>query len=182
MPIPFLAGLALGCAAMYAYGNRDKIKEGASKIAKNTNIEDLKASVKEGAEKLGKKSKKILKDAKDTLGLDGASETKKTRKKPGPKPGSKKTAAASASKTAASASKTAASKTAAAGKTRKKPGPKPGSKRTKNTAAKPTSSTSGSAKKRASTAKAASISIPQVVSPNDNFNVSQTFAGDKSQK
>ena len=95
MPIPFLAGLALGCAAMYAYSNRDKIKEGASKIAKNTNIEDLKASVKEGAEKLGKKSKKILKDAKDTLGLDGASETKKTRKKPGPKPGSKKTAAAS---------------------------------------------------------------------------------------
>ena len=171
MPIPFLAGLALGCAAMYAYGNRDKIKEGANKIAKNTNIEDLKASVKEGVEKLGKKSKKILKEAKDTLGLDGASETKKTRKKPGPKPGSKKTAAASASKTAAS-------KTAAAGKTRKKPGPKPGSKRTKNTA----SSAPGSAKKRASTAKAASISIPQVVSPNDNFNASQTSAGDKSQK
>ena len=143
MPIPFLAGLALGCAAMYAYSNRDKIKEGASKIAKNTNIEDLKASVKEGAEKLGKKSKKILKDAKDTLGLDGASETKKTRKKPGPKPGSK---------------------------------------RTKNTAAKPASSASGSAKKRVSAAKAASISIPQVVSPNDNFNVSQTSAGDKSQK
>ena len=171
MPIPFLAGLALGCAAMYAYGNRDKIKEGARKIAKNTNIEDLKASVKEGAEKLGKKSKKILKEAKDTLGLDGASETKKTRKKPGPKPGSKKTAAASASKTAAS-------KTAAASKTRKKPGPKPGSKRTKKTA----SSASEPAKKRASTAKAASISIPQVVSPNDNFNVSQTSAGDKSQK
>ena len=171
MPIPFLAGLALGCAAMYAYGNRDKIKEGASKIAKNTNIEDLKASVKEGAEKLGKKSKKILKDAKDTLGLDGASETKKTRKKPGPKPGSKKTAAASASKTAAS-------KTAAAGKTRKKPGPKPGSKRTKKTA----SSASKPAKKRANTAKAASISIPQVVNPNDNFNISQTSAGDKSQK
>ena len=171
MPIPFLAGLALGCAAMYAYGNRDKIKEGASKIAKNTNIEDLKASVKEGAEKLGKKSKKILKDAKDTLGLDGASETKKTRKKPGPKPSSKKTAAASASKTAAS-------KTAAAGKTRKKPGPKPGSKRTKKTA----SSASKPAKKRANTAKAASISIPQVVSPNDNFNISQTSAGDKSQK
>ena len=175
MPIPFLAGLALGCAAMYAYGNRDKIKEGASKIAKNTNIDDLKAGVKEGAEKLGKKSKKILKEAKDTLGLDGASETKKTRKKPGPKPGSKKTAAASASKTAAS-------KTAAAGKTRKKPGPKPGSKRTKNTAAKPASSASGSAKKRVSAAKAASISIPQVVSPNDNFNVSKTSAGDKSQK
>lgn len=174
MPIPFLAGLALGCAAMYAYGNRDKIKEGASKIANNTNIEDLKASVKEGAEKLGKKSKKILKEAKDTLGLDGASETKKTRKKPGPKPGSKKTAAASASKTAAS-------KTAAASKTRKKPGPKPGSKRTKNTAAKPASSASGSTKKRASTAKAASISIPQVVSPNDNFNASQPSA-DKSQK
>ena len=171
MPIPFLAGLALGCAAMYAYGNRDKIKEGASKIAKNTNIEDLKASVKEGAEKLGKKSKKILKDAKDTLGLDGASETKKTRKKPGPKPGSKKTAAASASKTAAS-------KTAAAGKTRKKPGPKPGSKRTKKTA----SSAPKPANKRANTAKAASISIPQVVSPNDNFNISQTSAGDKSQK
>ena len=171
MPIPFLAGLALGCAAMYAYGNRDKIKEGASRIAKNTNIEDLKASVKEGAENLGKKSKKILKEAKGTLGLDGASETKKTRKKPGPKPGSKKTAAASASKTAAS-------KTAAAGKTRKKPGPKPGSKRTKKIA----SSASGSTKKRASTAKAASISIPQVVSPNDNFNISQTSAGDKSQK
>ena len=175
MPIPFLAGLALGCAAMYAYSNRDKIKEGASKIAKNTNIEDLKASVKESAEKLGEKSKKILKEAKDTLGLDGASETKQTRKKPGPKPGSKKTAAASASKTAAS-------KTAAAGKTRKKPGPKPGSKRTKNTAAKPASSASGSAKKRASAAKAASISIPQVVSSNDNFNISQTSAGDKSQK
>ena len=170
MPIPFLAGLALGCAAMYAYGNRDKIKEGASKIANNTNIEDLKASVKEGAEKLGKKSKKILKEAKDTLGLDDASETKKTRKKPGPKPGSKKTAAASASKTAAS-------KTAAAGKTRKKPGPKPGSKRAKNTAA----SASGSTKKRASTTKAASISIPQVVSPNDNFNASQPSA-DRSQK
>lgn len=167
MPIPFLAGLALGCAAMYAYSNRDKIKEGANKIAKNTNIEDLKASVKEGAEKLGKKSKKILKEAKDTLGLDGASETKKTRKKPGPK----KTAAASASKTAAS-------KTAAAGKTRKKPGPKPGSKRTK----KPASSASEPAKKRASTAKAASISIPQVVSPNDNFNASHTSASDKSQK
>ena len=174
MPIPFLAGLALGCAAMYAYSNRDKIKEGASKIAKNTNIEDLKASVKEGAEKLGKKSKKILKEAKDTLGLDGASETKKTRKKPGPKPGSKKT-------DAASASKTAASKTAAAGKTRKKPGPKPGSKRTKKTDTKLASSASGSAKKRASTAKAASISIPQVVSPNDNFNASQPSA-DKSRK
>ena len=171
MPIPFLAGLALGCAAMYAYSNRDKIKEGASKIANNTNIEDLKASVKEGAEKLGKKSKKILKEAKDTLGLDGASETKKTRKKPGPKPGSKKMAAASASKTAAS-------KTAAAGETRKKPGPKPGSKRTK----KPAASASGSTKKRASTGKAASISIPQVVSPNDNFNVSKTSAGDKLQK
>lgn len=171
MPIPFLAGFAIGCAALYAYNNRDKIKEGASKIANSKSVEELKNSVKESAEKLGKKSKEILKEAKDTLGLDGASETKKTRKKPGPKPGSKKTAAASANKTAAS-------KTAAAGKTRKKPGPKPGSKRAKNTAA----SASGSTKKRASAAKAASISIPQVVSPNDNFNVSQTSAGDKSQK
>nr|WP_314167199.1 hypothetical protein [uncultured Campylobacter sp.] len=171
MPIPFLAGFAIGCAALYAYNNRDKIKDGASKIANSKSVEELKNSVKEGAEKLSKKSKEILKDAKESLNLDGAVEVKKTRKKPGPKPGSKKTAAASASKTAAS-------KTAAAGKTRKKPGPKPGSKRAKNTAAKPAS---GSTKKRASTAKAASISIPQVVSPNDNFNASQASA-DKSQK
>ena len=172
MPIPFLAGFAIGCAALYAYNNRDKIKEGASKIANSKSVEELKNSVKEGAEKLSKKSKEILKDAKESLNLEGAEEVKKTRKKPGPKPGSKKTAAA------ASASKTAASKTAVAGKTRKKPGPKPGSKRAKNTAAKPAST---SAKKRASTAKAASISIPQVVSPNDNFNASQASA-DKSQK
>ena len=170
MPIPFLAGFAIGCAALYAYNNRDKIKEGANKIANSKSVEELKNSVKEGAEKLSKKSKEILKDAKESLNLEGAEEVKKTRKKPGPKPGSKKTAAASASKTAAS-------KTAAAGKTRKKPGPKPGSKRAKNTAA----SASGSTKKRASTAKAASISIPQVVSPNDNFNASQASA-DKSQK
>ena len=171
MPIPFLAGFAIGCAALYAYNNRDRIKEGASKIANSKRVEELKNSVKESAEKLSKKSKEILKDAKESLNLDGAEEVKKTRKKPGPKPGSRKTAAASASKTAAS-------KTAVAGKTRKKPGPKPGSKRAKNTAA----SASGSTKKRASTAKAASISIPQVVSPNDNFNVSQISAGDKSQK
>lgn len=170
MPIPFLAGFAIGCAALYAYNNRDKIKEGANKIANSKSVEELKNSVKEGAEKLSKKSKEILKDAKESLNLEGAEEVKKTRKKPGPKPGSKKTAAASASKIAAS-------KTAAAGKTRKKPGPKPGSKRAKNTAA----SASGSTKKRASTAKAASISIPQVVSPNDNFNASQASA-DKSQK
>ena len=171
MPIPFLAGFAIGCAALYAYNNRDKIKEGASKIANSKSVEELKNSVKESAEKLSKKSKEILKDAKESLNLEGAEEVKKTRKKPGPKPGSKKAAAASASKTAAS-------KTAVAGKTRKKPGPKPGSKRAKNTAAKPAST---SAKKRASTAKAASISIPQVVSPNDNFNASQASA-DKSQK
>ena len=170
MPIPFLAGFAIGCAALYAYNNRDKIKEGANKIANSKSVEELKNSVKESAEKLSKKSKEILKDAKESLNLEGAEEVKKTRKKPGPKPGSKKTAAASASKTAAS-------KTAVAGKTRKKPGPKPGSKRAKNTAA----SASGSTKKRASTAKAASISIPQVVSPNDNFNASQPSA-DKSQK
>lgn len=170
MPIPFLAGFAIGCAALYAYNNRDKIKEGANKIANSKSVEELKNSVKEGAEKLSKKSKEILKDAKESLNLEGAEEVKKTRKKPGPKPGSKKTAAASASKTATS-------KTAVAGKTRKKPGPKPGSKRAKNTAA----SASGSTKKRASTAKAASISIPQVVSPNDNFNASQPSA-DKSQK
>lgn len=170
MPIPFLAGFAIGCAALYAYNNRDKIKEGANKIANSKSVEELKNSVKEGAEKLSKKSKEILKDAKESLNLEGTEGVKKTRKKPGPKPGSKKTAAASASKTAAS-------KTAVAGKTRKKPGPKPGSKRAKNTAA----SASGSTKKRASTAKAASISIPQVVSPNDNFNASQLSA-DKSQK
>ncbi|WP_299190369.1 hypothetical protein [uncultured Campylobacter sp.] len=170
MPIPFLAGFAIGCAALYAYNNRDKIKEGASKIANSKSVEELKNSVKESAEKLSKKSKEILKDAKESLNLEGAEGVKKTRKKPGPKPGSKKAAAASASKTAAS-------KTAAAGKTRKKPEPKPGSKRAKNTAA----SASGSTKKRASTAKAASISIPQVVSPNDNFNASQPSA-DKSQK
>ena len=138
MPIPFLAGFAIGCAALYAYNNRDKIREGASKIANSKSVEELKNSVKESAEKLGKKSKKILKDAKESLNLDGDEKLKKTRKKPGPKPGSK---------------------------------------RTKNTAA----SASGSAKKRASTAKAASISIPQVVSPNDNFNASQPSA-DKSQK
>jgi len=170
MPIPFLAGFAIGCAALYAYNNRDKIKEGANKIANSKSVEELKNSVKEGAEKLSKKSKEILKDAKESLNLEGTEGVKKTRKKPGPKPGSKKTAAASASKTAAS-------KTAVAGKTRKKPGPKPGSKRAKNTAA----SASGSTKKLASTAKAASISIPQVVSPNDNFNASQLSA-DKSQK
>jgi len=170
MPIPFLAGFAIGCAALYAYNNRDRIKEGASKIANSKSVEELKNSVKESAEKLSKKSKEILKDAKESLNLEGAEGVKKTRKKPGPKPGSKKAAAASASKTAAS-------KTAAAGKTRKKPEPKPGSKRAKNTAA----SASGSTKKRASTAKAASISIPQVVSPNDNFNASQPSA-DKSQK
>ena len=169
MPIPFLAGFAIGCAALYAYNNRDKIKEGANKIANSKSVEELKNSVKESAEKLSKKSKEILKDAKESLNLDGAEEVKKTRKKPGPKPGSKKTAAASASKTAAS-------KTTAAGKTRKKPGPKPGSKKAKNTAA----SASGSATKQAGAVKAASISIPQVVSPNDNFNVSSS--ADKSQK
>ena len=171
MPIPFLAGFAIGCAVLYAYNNRDKIKEGASKIANSKSVEELKNSVKESVEKLSKKSKEILKDAKESLNLDGAEaeEVKKTRKKPGPKPGSKKTAAASASKTAAS-------KSAAVGKTRKKPGPKPGSKKAKNT----TSSASGSATKQAGAVKAASISIPQVVSPNDNFNVSSS--ADKSQK
>ena len=60
MPIPFLAGFAIGCAALYAYNNRDKIKEGASKIANSKSVEELKNSVKEGAEKLSKKSKEIL--------------------------------------------------------------------------------------------------------------------------
>ena len=173
MPIPFLAGLALGCAAMYAYSNRDKIKEGASKIEKNTNIEDLKASVKESAEKLGEKSKKILKEAKDTLGLDGASETKKTRKKPGPKPGSKKTAAASASKTAAS-------KTAAAGKTRKKPGPKPGFKRTKKSTA--SSKTGETPAGELSAASTTLLNIPQIVKMDDNSSAKFTSEDDKSEK
>ena len=164
MPIPFLAGFAIGCAAVYAYNNRDKIKDGASKIANSKSVEELKNSVKESAEKLSKKSKEILKDAKESLNLDGAEKLKKTRKKPGPKPGSKKTAAASASKTAT------------ASKTRKKPGPKPGSKKAKNTA----SIASGSATKQAGAVQAASISIPQVVSPNDNFNISSS--ADKSQK
>ena len=165
MPIPFLAGFAIGCVALYAYNNRDKIKEGASKIANSKSVEELKNSVKEGAEKLGKKSKKILKDAKESLNLDGDEKLKKTRKKPGPKPGSTKAAAASASKTAA------------ASKSRKKPGPKPGFKKAKNTA----SGIPSSATKQAGAVQAASISIPQVVSPNDNFNASQPSA-DKSQK
>ncbi len=164
MPIPFLAGFAIGCAALYAYNNRDKIKEGASKIANSKSVEELKNSVKEGAEKLGKKSKKILKDAKESLNLDGGEKLKKTRKKPGPKPGSTKAAAASASKTAT------------ASKTRKKPGPKPGSKKAKNTA----SGALSSVAKQTGAVQAASISIPQVVSPNDNFNVSSS--ADKSQK
>lgn len=164
MPIPFLAGFAIGCAAVYAYNNRDKIKDGASKIASSKGVEELKNSVKEGVEKLSKKSKEILKDARESLNLDGDEKLKKTRKKPGPKPGSKKTAAASASKTAA------------ASKTRKRPGPKPGSKKAKNTA----SIASGSATKQTDAVQAASISIPQVVSPNDNFNVSSS--ADKSQK
>ena len=164
MPIPFLAGFAIGCAAVYAYNNRDKIKDGASKIANSKSVEELKNSVKEGAEKLSKKSKEILKDAKESLNLDGDERLKKTRKKPGPKSSSKKTAAASASKTAA------------ASKTRKKPGPKPGSKKAKNTA----SGALGSVAKQTGAVQAASISIPQVVSPNDNFNVSSS--ADKSQK
>ena len=164
MPIPFLAGFAIGCAAVYAYNNRDKIKERASKIASSKGVEELKNSVKEGAEKLGKKSKKILKDAKESLNLDGDEKLKKTRKKPGPKPGSTKAAAASASKTAT------------ASKTRKKPGPKPGSKKAKNTA----SGALGSVAKQTGAVQTASISIPQVVSPNDNFNVSSS--ADKFQK
>ena len=67
MPIPFLAGFALGCAAVYAYNNRDKIKEGANKIVSSKSVEELKNSVKGGAEKLSKKSKEIFAEAKEGL-------------------------------------------------------------------------------------------------------------------
>ena len=46
MPIPFLAGFALGCAAVYAYNNRDKIKEGANKIVSSKSVEELKIASK----------------------------------------------------------------------------------------------------------------------------------------
>ena len=72
MPIPFLAGFALGCAAVYAYNNRDKIKEGANKIVSSKSVEELKNSVKGGAEKLSKKSKEIFAEAKE--GLDDVAE------------------------------------------------------------------------------------------------------------
>ena len=173
MPIPFLAGFAIGCAALYAYNNRDKIKEGASKIANSKRVEELKNSVKESAEKLSKKSKEILKDAKESLNLEGAEEAKKTRKKPGPKPGSKKTAAASASKTAAS-------KTAAAGKTRKKPGPKPGFKRTKKSTA--SAKTGVTPVGETSAASATPLNIPQIVKMDDNSSAKFTSADDKSEK
>ena len=75
MPIPFLAGFALGCAAVYAYNNRDKIKEGANKIVSSKSVEELKNSVKGGAEKLSKKSKEIFAEAKE--GLDDVAEAVK---------------------------------------------------------------------------------------------------------
>ena len=83
MPIPFLAGFALGCAAVYAYNNRDKIKEGANKIVSSKSVEELKNSVKGGAEKLSKKSKEIFAEAKE--GLDDVAEAVKGKRKSGGK-------------------------------------------------------------------------------------------------
>ena len=83
MPIPFLAGFALGCAAVYAYNNRDKIKEGANKIVSSKSVEELKNSVKGGAEKLSKKSKEIFAEAKE--GLDDVAEAVKSKRKSGGK-------------------------------------------------------------------------------------------------
>ena len=85
MPIPFLAGFALGCAAVYAYNNRDKIKEGANKIVSSKSVEELKNSVKGGAEKLSKKSKEIFAEAKE--GLDDVAEAVKSKRKSGAKTG-----------------------------------------------------------------------------------------------
>lgn len=159
MPIPFLAGFALGCAAVYAYNNRDKIKEGANKIVSSKSVEELKNSVKGGAEKLSKKSKEIFAEAKE--GLDDVAEAVKSKRKSGGK-------------------KAATSSDSTAKKTRKKPGPKPGFKRTKkSTVSAKTGETPAGETSAASTTP---LNIPQIVKMDDNSSVKFTSADDKSEK
>lgn len=159
MPIPFLAGFALGCAAVYAYNNRDKIKEGANKIVSSKSVEELKNSVKGGAEKLSKKSKEIFAEAKE--GLDDVAEAVKSKRK-------------SDSKKAATSSDSTAKKT------RKKPGPKPGFKRTKKSTA--SSKTGETPVGETSAASTTPLNIPQIVKMDDNSSAKFTSADDKSEK
>ena len=164
MPIPFLAGFALGCAAVYAYNNRDKIKEGANKIVSSKSVEELKNSVKGGAEKLSKKSKEIFAEAKE--GLDDVAEAVKGKRKSG----GKKAATSSAS-----------TETSTAKKTRKKPGPKPGFKRTKKSTASG-AKTGATPVGETSVASATPLNIPQIVKMDDNSSAKFTSADDKSEK
>lgn len=159
MPIPFLAGFALGCAAVYAYNNRDKIKEGANKIVSSKSVEELKNSVKGGAEKLSKKSKEIFAEAKE--GLDDVAEAVKGKRKSGSK-------------------KAATSSDSTAKKTRKKPGPKPGFKRTKKSTA--SAKTGATPVGETSAASATPLNIPQIVKMDDNSSAKFTSADDKSEK
>ena len=159
MPIPFLAGFALGCAAVYAYNNRDKIKEGANKIVSSKSVEELKNSVKGGAEKLSKKSKEIFAEAKE--GLDDVAEAVKSKRKTGGK-------------------KAATSSASTAKKTRKKPGPKPGFKRTKKSTA--SAKTGATPVGETSAASTTPLNIPQIVKMDDNASAKFTSADDKSEK
>ena len=159
MPIPFLAGFALGCAAVYAYNNRDKIKEGANKIVSSKSVEELKNSVKGGAEKLSKKSKEIFAEAKE--GLDDVAEAVKGKRK-------------------SSSKKAATSSDSTAKKTRKKPGPKPGFKRTKKSTA--SSKTGETPVGETSAASTTPLNIPQIVKMDDNSSAKFTSADDKSEK
>ncbi|WP_298081810.1 hypothetical protein [uncultured Campylobacter sp.] len=159
MPIPFLAGFALGCAAVYAYNNRDKIKEGANKIVSSKSVEELKNSVKGGAEKLSKKSKEIFAEAKE--GLDDVAEAVKSKRKSGGK-------------------KAATSSDSTAKKTRKKPGPKPGFKRTKKSTA--SAKTGATPVGETSAASTTPLNIPQIVKMDDNSSAKFTSADDKSEK
>jgi hypothetical protein len=159
MPIPFLAGFALGCAAVYAYNNRDKIKEGANKIVSSKSVEELKNSVKGGAEKLSKKSKEIFAEAKE--GLDDVAEAVKSKRKSGRK-------------------KAATSSASTAKKTRKKPGPKPGFKRTKKSTA--SAKTGATPVGETSAASTTPLNIPQIVKMDDNSSAKFTSADDKSEK
>ena len=163
MPIPFLAGFALGCAAVYAYNNRDKIKEGANKIVSSKSVEELKNSVTGGAEKLSKKSKEIFAEAKE--GLDDVAEAVKSKRKTG----GKKAATSSAS-----------TETSTTKKTRKKPGPKPGFKRTKKSTA--SAKTGATPVGETSAASTTPLNIPQIVKMDDNSSAKFTSADDKSEK
>jgi len=163
MPIPFLAGFALGCAAVYAYNNRDKIKEGANKIVSSKSVEELKNSVKGGAEKLSKKSKEIFAEAKE--GLDDVAEAVKSKRKSG----GKKATTSSAS-----------TETSTAKKTRKKPGPKPGFKRTKKSTT--SAKTGATPVGEISAASTTPLNIPQIVKMDDNSSAKFTSADDKSEK